>query len=242
MLPMMTRWMHGRHTDWYIQTYRAAKDHSCTSCLIKRFVCKKEGRWWPGGFSSINFPPRYSKSCIPTGGTTYWGHHILASFGCCQHAQAKHPLGLALSFFIVLFFLLLFTPSHLLSHSPHLDSTSFFPSQRWKPPHSSFYSSWSGPNEVAYLMNTPPSLERSHTDVGIYTLLILPCTLNTNTFRWRNGQEVFEVHNSTKYTSTEWENTHANLHMVCLESGQSLARDPGAWHLGVGCLAWGPWR
>lgn len=91
-----------------------------------------------------------------------------------------------------------------------------------------------------------PSLFRevphTHTDFGIYTLLILPCTLNTNTFRWRNVQEVFEVHNSTKYTSTEWENTHADLHMVCLEAGQSLARDPGAWHLGEGCLASGPWR
>lgn len=163
MLPMMTRWMHGRHTDWYIQTYGAAKDHSCTSCLIKRFVCKKEGRmmaWW---VFFNKFFCRYSKSCIPIGGTTYWGHHILASFGCCQHAQAKHPLGLSLSFFIVIFFLLLFTLSLIFCPiHPILIPPPFF-HLRWKPPHSSFYSSWSGPNEVAYLMNTPLSLERSHT-------------------------------------------------------------------------------
>lgn len=48
----------------------------------------------------------------------YRGHHALvASFCCCQHAQAKHPLGLSLSFFIVLFFFFLST-SLIFSSSP----------------------------------------------------------------------------------------------------------------------------
>lgn len=114
--------MHGRHPDWY--TYRAAREHSCISCLIKRFVSKREGKMmaWCVFFNKLSL----SRFNILG---PYRGHHVLvASFCCCQHAQAKHPLGLSLSFFIVLFFFFLpsLSSSHPLPHSPHLDSTSFF--------------------------------------------------------------------------------------------------------------------
>lgn len=124
VLPMMTRWMHGRHTDWY--TYKAARDHSCISCLIKQFVFKREGKMmaWCVFFNKL------SLSQFNILGP-YRGHHVLvASFCCCQHAQAKHPLGLSLSFFIILFFpLSLYLLSHLLTLShihPILILTSFF--------------------------------------------------------------------------------------------------------------------
>lgn len=111
-LPMMTRWMNGRHTDW--NTYRAAREHSRISCLIKRFVSKREGKmmaWWVF-FNKLSL----SRFNIPG---PYRGHQVLvASFCCCQHAEAKHPLGLSLSFFIVLFFFFLYTLSLIFSSSP----------------------------------------------------------------------------------------------------------------------------
>lgn len=105
---MMTRRMHGGNTDWY--TYKAAREHSCISCLIKRFVSKREGKMmaWCVFFNKLSL----SRFNILG---PYRGHHVLvASFCCCQHDQAKHPLGLSLSFFILLFFFFLSTLSHLL--------------------------------------------------------------------------------------------------------------------------------
>lgn len=112
----------------------ADTQHSCSSCLIKRFVCERE-RDGPRTllprcvFSSINFSFHSSISCGPIGGSTYWW----PPFVPCQHDQGKHPLGLSLSFFIShssSFHPLLSSPSlppsHPLSHSLHRDSVSFF--------------------------------------------------------------------------------------------------------------------
>lgn len=122
----------------------------------------------------------------------YRGQYILvASFVLCQHDQGKHPLGLSLSFFISLsssFHPPFFTLSPAFSSSFTLTPSwfcLFFPSLRWKPPHSSFHSSWSGPNEVAYLMNSLPlfsnrhTLAHTHSHMHADTYILLAYTLTT---------------------------------------------------------------
>lgn len=120
LLPMMTRWMHGRHTDWY--TYRAAREHSRISCLIKQFVSKREGKMmaWCVFFNKLSL----SRFNILG---PYRGHHVLvASFCCCQHAQAKHPLGLSLSFFIVLLSFFYYILSLIFSSFPTFTPSWFY--------------------------------------------------------------------------------------------------------------------
>lgn len=119
----------------------------------------------------------------------YRGHHILvASFCWCQHAQAKHPLGFSLSFFIVHFFFFLFAVSHLLilSHThPILNPPPFFfPISEMKASPQLFSLFLKRPKwgSLSDEYSTPPSLERwqththIHTHWGIYRLLILLCT------------------------------------------------------------------
>lgn len=139
----------------------------------------------------------------------YRGQYMsMASFVLCQHDQGKHPLGLSLSFFITLsssFHPPFFTLSPAFSSSFTLTPSwfcLFFLSQRWKPPHSSFHFSWSGPNEVAYLMN-PPSDRQTHTFIHTcmqihvflaYTLKALACTTEIRLVL--HMQPLLEVHNS----------------------------------------------
>lgn len=106
----------------------------------------------------------------------YRGQYILvASLVLCQHDQGKHPLGLSLSFFILLsscFHPPFFTLSSAFSSSFTLTPSwfcLFFPSLRWKPPHCSFHCSWSGQNEVAYLMNSLSLFLDRHTLVHTHT-------------------------------------------------------------------------
>lgn len=115
-----------RHTE-------AAQEHSCSSCLIKRFVCERESDG-PGTllpqrvFSSINFPFHYSISCGPVGGSTYWWP-LLSSASMTKVNILLDYLFHSLSHSSPLFTPLSspsLPPSHPLSHSLHLDSVSFF--------------------------------------------------------------------------------------------------------------------
>lgn len=159
----MKRWMHSRHTHIHICRHTETdRHHFHSSCLIKRFVCER-ARWVE--HSVIAMCVFFNKLFLSLLNILwpYRGQYILvASFVLCQHDQGKHPLGLSLSFFISLsssFHPRFFTLSPAFSSSFTLSPSWFclsFPSQRWKPPHGSFHSSWSGPNEVAYLMNPSP--------------------------------------------------------------------------------------
>lgn len=81
----------------------ADRQRSCSSCLIKRFVCERESDG-PSTllaqrvFSSINFPFHYSISCGPIGGSTYWWP-LLSS---ASMTKVNILYGLSLSFFISL--------------------------------------------------------------------------------------------------------------------------------------------
>ena len=100
VLSMTVRWMHCRPTRSYMQTYRD-RQHSCSSCLIKRFVWKREC----DGHTVTSKCVFFNKLSLSRLNILwpYRGQYILvASFVPCQHDQGKHPLGLSLSFFISL--------------------------------------------------------------------------------------------------------------------------------------------
>lgn len=111
---------------------QADRQHSCSSCLIKRFVCVCERERVMGlahfVFSAINFSFHHSISCGPIGGSTCrWP---LLSFASMTKVNILldylfHSLSHSLLLFTLLFSPSL-PPSHPLSHSLHLDSVSFF--------------------------------------------------------------------------------------------------------------------
>lgn len=128
-------WRRDEHTvDTHTSRHTEAdRQHSCSSCLIKRFVCE----WESDGpstllaqraFSSINFSFHYSISCGPIGGSTYWWP-LLSSASMTKVNILLDYLFHSLSPSLPPFTLLSspsLPPSHPLSHSLHLDSVSFF--------------------------------------------------------------------------------------------------------------------